>query len=787
MRKFREEAPRVVVRGERLYELAKQIAGWAEQEDRKTGTWVAGVWGGRGTGKTSLLLTILEILSKRRDDSSTPVVILPRLRDASSSGHDTWRSGHEGKKNGDQESPDVEALFHPSSGRDGEDLLFLLLQHIESRYCRVDKPDREVANLFNSIRSAEVRRKDLRPFLDYDKDVGVSLDDVRERFVRAHTAVADTTRQVKESFGKLIPNLWPGSGRPFILCVDDLDLRPDRALELLEMIALFLRHRGVIVLIAADRDLMLSSVDEALKKRDLHQPGLAGALVSKLIPYGWALPVPRATERFDCIWAAQKRTEAANGRDGDDETPEWWPSSMQPLLNREARKADMRTVASEVLAPLLPHTFRGLTEYHNRLLSLRQEFGAAIGEAAEAEPFWKRVHSTLPDLTLHPSFVPAAVSAVAAADLRYPELGLLDALRTDPASLERALEAAERRDEDPETTALQPRSGTPSSPLSRGSANDLWMTSLLQRVDPSHDERGGRQSKIVIDARVLVERLARAFAWLRDSAVMSGQAAQRFIAVSVDADALTSSTSLWQGRFSGESEVVHLDVHSKGVSRETSRSARAQVDIRAHLDKMLTERGIRGAHGASEIVAIASLPLLVWLGWTLQNENAPLLFWNQPPGGEPLLFQCRRINFSNRLTSEWFRPGTALLGSAPTLPSGDAVVIFDVRGNSRDDQLKAFRLDGSTVETTEMHRLAPPERVPRFEPEALEGSLKDIVELLGQLKSNRGIRHVHLGVAAPDAVAFFLGQQLNGIGLQISLYEFSNGSYHYVFDLEPAL
>ncbi|MCC6553014.1 MAG: SAVED domain-containing protein, partial [Polyangiaceae bacterium] len=70
----------------------------------------------------------------------------------------------------------------------------------------------------------------------------------------------------------------------------------------------------------------------------------------------------------------------------------------------------------------------------------------------------------------------------------------------------------------------------------------------------------------------------------------------------------------------------------------------------------------------------------------------------------------------------------------------------------------------------------------RVEPEDLDGILRDVVELLGQLRRH-GVEHIHLAFAGPDVVAFFLGQSLNALG-RISLYEFYTDHYEFVFDLE---
>jgi hypothetical protein len=354
------------------------------------------------------------------------------------------------------------------------------------------------------------------------------------------------------------------------------------------------------------------------------------------------------------------------------------------------------------------------------------------------------------------------VSAIIALDVRYPELGFLEALRTSSPLLDRA--------------------------TSRGSMQeDAWVTAVLRRLDPEYDPPAHKPGVLVVEAVEVLDRLRRFFTWLRESVVTGGGIPARFIAVSVDSDALGSSKELWEGRFQLESEVVHLDLHAEGFSRETSRSAEAHQRARARLDALLRERRLRGMTGSSEIVAQASLPLLVWLGWTLQDENPPFFFWNRSTAG-PLLFESRRIPPQDRTSSIWFHPGSPLLGPTPA-GATHAIVLFDVLGRSDDLQLGQFviqREPEDAVQPLAACRLAVANEAGLFEPKDLEPALDDLAALLEQLK-RRGIERIHLGICGLDAVAFFVGRQLNGLGMQVSLYERTGVQYLHVFDLEPRL
>ena len=99
------EAPEPIKAGA-LCTAAEEIVRWICEEERLTkGPWVCGVYGGRGSGKTSVLLTVLELLQALPD---TEEVRLPKIDPENTA-----------------LSPTA-ALFSPTSIRDHDDLFFLL-------------------------------------------------------------------------------------------------------------------------------------------------------------------------------------------------------------------------------------------------------------------------------------------------------------------------------------------------------------------------------------------------------------------------------------------------------------------------------------------------------------------------------------------------------------------------------------------------------------------------------------------------------------------------------------
>lgn len=739
-RKFRAEVPRLMQPGERLYSLAEQIADWVVGDDRKHGSWVAGVWGGRGTGKTSLLSTVLHILDQRFGGRDVPLVSLPKRNEEAAITETAY---------------DRERLFRPSYSRDGEDLLFLLLQHLEERYRHPRSTDAKSA--FTAIRTAEVKRNDPRPFLDYEKEVAVSPEKITERFVETHKQLAATTVHVRQEFAKLLKTFSSSERRPLLLCVDDLDLRPDRALDLLEIIELFLSHDGVIVLLAADRELMLLSIKEALGDRGLRQPGLAGTMLAKLVPYGWALPMPSPAERFELLWSPVGSS--------DPTLPAWW-------VRDPVHAANARNEAERALIDVLPRTYRGLVAAHNRLLSLQDEIDPS-GNTFDA--LSDAVRGQLGSFYLSADAAPL-LSGVAIADVQMQELGLLDVFRFSPEQFVDELQLYGHRAHEKEETTRSKRNG-------------IRKDGSEGKVDEEQRSRGlfaallaavAASGSSALEGRRLLAGLLRLYEALAET----GRRADRFFAISMDDDALRVAERHWHGRFTEDAvQSWHLKLmdlaEGSMVHPEKLREARRRAF------EFLESRGIRGFQGSVEVFARAKLSFLVWLGWEMRFVTQ-VLGLNFYSGKFRPFSQPDPIRFRDLHAFQLLRPDPPLQTSAePQDAKGNAVLIVDTGGRSTVDQLGVFfeQEGGAAVETPDAYLLSAPPGA-ELEPDELRDVLQDAIEMIGRLRQDRGVRRLHLGIAAPDVVAFFLGQQINATGMEIRLYEFYENQYRFVFRLE---
>src|SRR5580704_2628986 len=170
MIRYRAEEPLVLSEGP-TYELAEQLADWIEDKNRRGSKygWVAGVYGGRGAGKTSFLLTVLHILQERAQGrtskSKAPTCTLPAVDDKHI----------------------LHGLLAPAATRTDDDLLFLVLDHIEKRYASADPGKGRLEKLFHEARMAEVKRKDQKSFIDYARDVSPSNEALPKALVELHT------------------------------------------------------------------------------------------------------------------------------------------------------------------------------------------------------------------------------------------------------------------------------------------------------------------------------------------------------------------------------------------------------------------------------------------------------------------------------------------------------------------------------------------------------------------------------------------------------------------------
>lgn len=727
-KKRREEVPRVVDEaGAPLHRLAKEISAWVSDDQRKKGCWVAGLWGGRGTGKTSLLLTVLKELRRAEKQAR---LVLPN----------------------EESGQPLSQLFAPALAREDDDLLYLLLHHLDRRYRKFD--DNAAKRALETIRLLETRRRDADRFLGYEAEVAQSNAEIPSAFARVRTAIANSTDAIRTAFGELLSTCRAATTRDeiFVLCIDDLDLQPHRTLEMLEIVELFLSHHsGVVVLIAADRNLFLNGLTQALlKRRAIEHGGLAGALTAKLVPYGWTLPLPSPTERFEELW----------GKSREAELPGWWVRDPEAadIAKEEARTA---------LAGVLPRSYRMLNAADNRLAALREELGAAEGSfTALSDAMQPRFGEF--DL---PADLAPFVSGVALADVQLPELGLLDFLTQFPRKFLDELNLYRHPDA---ADGLTKGAGEQQNPRPPG--RGVFSVTL----DSLH-----LRGTSTLEAQALLQGLLSLYDALDDKK----RRAERFWTISMTGDAVTLSESYWRGRFTRDAVAQwHLDVRE--AASESKSVAENMRRARDRAFRFLENRDLRVLQSGVELFALAKLPFMIWLGWQMRYaSNVTAVNFDQSSRTFQRFEQQERLTYGNRGQLLRLQLDPSLLPAVDSDSSGgDAILIVDVLGKSNSQQTAAFfETPGETpVRTPDAYRLfVPPGGT--LHPGELERLLQDTLETIGQLRERRRVKRLHLGFAGPAAVGFFLGKQLNAQGIEILLYDFvseNGGQYRFVFPLE---
>jgi hypothetical protein len=763
-----EEQPRVVTEGAPLYKLAERLADWIEHDDRwkQSGDqteaaktlprgWVAGMYGGRGSGKTSLLLTLVEILRKHQSDTERerPKCVLPNLED----------------EHRDQ------ALFMPSATRLYDDSLFLLLDHLERRGGG-EPAAKEIAR----ARQAEVQRKDTARFIEYERDVSISSADMPTRLMKVHRAVARTTFELKDSFNGLVRALTgaPAGKNPVLpLFIDDLDLQPHRALEVLEIVHLFLNVPGVVVIIAADKDLLLHAIERALKDRGIKKPGLAGALLAKYVPYEWALPTPPEEERFGLLWGQSDEDPYGQLR-------RWWPEDASVGLR--AAEARLRSqgeyqatrrqehdappdedekaeaLARRFIQPFLPVTYRGIVALHNRLSAQHDRF-AALGShedpAAGSAPLREHLRRRY-TLKVDRRLLAPFLSILMAIDVRWPELGLIEALEAHPADLEQALESLLRSDVEEPRTQWTRRDEMP----------------LLDNLVGA-PRLGGRD---LGQAKRLIVQLGRIWKeWAPGGEVPK----VIFLAVSQVADAVEAAKEVWRSEF-GESEIRRWHVDLRPIAPGPKFSPKDLRDARDLARRLIEERGVASVGGEIEIYAKVQRSLAVWLGWEIRELHRVTVFNIQGSQIAPFPGPSTPVRYRGREKYEVLSYKPREASSDEAVPAADAIVLIDLTGRTMPEQLDQFytQRGGDKVACKERGRLVLGDAGHHIKPGELVPILDDIIEHIGRLRTN-GVQRVHLAFDGLDVVAIFLGQQLKSQDMKISLYEWYTNHYEHVFDL----
>jgi hypothetical protein len=727
----------------RAHALAELVAAWVAQEERQTGSWVVGVYGERGAGKTSLLLTLLDVLQKK----DAPKLVLPSDGDS------------------DTKKADVKNLLKPAALRDHDDLIFGLLRHLEDRY-----PHRRETKEFNEAREIEVRRKHTERFLDYEQDVAASGADLQQRAVKIFHDAAASTVNLKEQFNEIVSHLRKQGETTLVLFIDDLDLRPKRALELLEIFHIFLDQDGVIIVLAADKSLLLDGIalglDQRLKLEE--RRNLAGALLAKYVPYEWHLPVLTKGECFDLLWPEQPA--------GNDESSlkRWWPSDEEagevPYDNQSSYDGG-RELANDLIGPLLPTTYRGFHRYNNRLGLAWDELEVSLKERPETIG----VKASFGELALEGQMLRAFLSGVLAFDERWPDHKLWHQVHSAPGNFSLAFEALvddkdpEGRGGDGRNANVRGRDGR--NVKARDGGNPKALRYLLRHLPSASPEAR--------EAELALRNVGHLWKTLRRHG-QSPPPPVRFLSVSLNSDAKESAEPYWRRDALEMVDEWHIDLRTwvddpNHVTGEELKAARKEAE------KKLREKGVDSSPVGVGVFLRANLPFAAWLGWVLRKQQK-ISVLNQRGNDFKLFFgPGKELVAPSGLVTSVLNEERRSKGG----PADVAVLLVDLLGKSKAEQLDAFRDEqGAPVNYgVGVHLCA---RLARdLSPSDAKPFLLHCVKTLSDLQ-RQGVTDVHLGLAVPDTMAFLLGQQLHARVNRIHLYEYRRtpGVYEYMFDLE---
>lgn len=857
--KYLDESPYTPEKGP-ARDLARSIAEWVADAGRRSsdGAWVAGVHGDRGTGKTSLLKGVLEELEERGRrgeggkpgegdgrgldspvDWGPPRVVLPHPRPKSGFGAEKVQSPRrrDGREAGEPPQPGAatgrttDRFLAPSMTRSGDGLLFVLLDHLHRFYARPgaspasgrsaswdgSRPEEFLADgggadPYARARRAEARRHDLPLFLQYAREVAPSRDKLPEYFAEQYQEAATATANIQRRFAEILDEIRRPGKDAVVLFVDDLDLQPQRSLEMLELIHLFLHRPGVVVLLAADRDLLLHSLEEGLRERwplAAHSqrgfagtPGLAAELMAKLIPLWWTVPTPTPAERVAFAWSGR------GGEEGGALRVAWKKEPLEGLLSmanvarhsRELRQERWREgsrpegpapggkedpVQREILERLLPDTWRGLVAYRNRLQSVVDRAMASHGRtsgAGEGDAF-AAVAADLSRrwaaLGLDADGLPSWAALLLAVDVRWPELQVWSVADRDPRALREFLIGLGEIVDKGEVL------GAGAGPQGPGTIP------LLDRVGPPFLD-GMRLHY----ARVALAWLGKQWSQVWSPGSIGAFARLRWLVVSLNQDAL----GLTRARRSGvggpaeeaEMEAWHVDLQAHALLPGPRADAVGLRAARADARRLIEERGVRSFDGALQVFAKAQIPLAAWLGWYLRHVGLAAVYNEWQGVWTPFLIPPEVGLVRAPGTGVFHRLRIHEPEDVPEGPGDQAVVIVDLSGKATPAQLREFwtRGPGGEEQVRAGHRylLQVPEGTgSRVEADDAVPILEDVMELLRVLRDSEGVRAFHLGFAGPTALAFLLGRHLNAQGV-VHLYELlkkgEQTRYEYVFDLD---
>lgn len=198
--------------------------------------------GGRGSGKSTFLRILVQLLLNKITDTDHPRNHYPRLQEL------CW--------------------FDPSESSGGEDYFFLSIAAALK------------TKLENAIKTGSHQEKDYDFLIDYCKSGMKSLDKGLVRLSCARKAISELTLQkaadlrlntpdlddsIRNNFYDVVDRLCDiCKVDAFIIAIDDADTRSEQCFRVLEDLRLYIRHPRLIILMTGDKHMYLERIRENL-------------------------------------------------------------------------------------------------------------------------------------------------------------------------------------------------------------------------------------------------------------------------------------------------------------------------------------------------------------------------------------------------------------------------------------------------------------------------------------------------------------------------------------------
>lgn len=740
------EEPIIITEEGLFLDLAQGVVDWIVSpeasspgpEPHEPSLRIAAIWGGRGSGKTSMLHTILHLL----DQQENARLRLPRS-----------------ESNCHPKHTDRGRLFEPFKVIGGGDRLFIhLLEFFRERYWQGEQGPPFAKTLTYEAQALAPDR-----FLDYERDVASSESQLIKKTVEFYRGLGSRSieiqKDIKAEFGKL--------GQRVVLLIDDLDMQPQHAYELLQVLHTYLHATDVVVILAADHEQLLGTVDHRLREK-IDMPGLGAQVLAKYITAEWRLPTPDKRERESELFTPKRKSDPGYRTHT---FSSWWDGFRAPLqkpqdeIISERGAADQNSSneakidprqAMDLFIEASPPTWRGLCRLHNRAIALEQLFKTLEKLSGT---YRERVNSSLRN-------VPAFLAVLLAFDESFPELLIFESFEREGLRVQQALSPSPTGEEN-----------NPQWEIPDEEAILFPVRDRLLNAQVIHGQRRGQAESLLRRLGLLWRDI-----WMKSSEEEG--VSHKFLAISVNDDAQARSKDWWTPMVVDGDEVDHIDLRKEVLGGRPTAE-----EITRLCETLENDHSASLKRDHQQLFAMAPLSLAAWIGWyTRYVQGLKVLAENRQEG---------RFHIFSPPIGDEFEPGYLIFHKPERIPVPstnaqvyDAAVLVDVRPNpDRSSSPIPFKTAGGTsVEFSQYLKLASEPNFQLADDQQVADIIHDLRLVLNDLRDNYDIRRIHLGLAVPSALAILIGRELHPWN-PVLVYEYTPGSepgptYDYVVTLE---